>query len=432
MVIHLRARQAICRRPLLRNTSWLLAGQGVGIVLQAVYFILLARLLGASEYGIFIGAFAFTSIVAQYSSLGSGMVLMRYVSGRRKLFSSYWGNVVGITLVAGTIVTLVLHVLAAYLLSRESASLVTVVAFSNCICAQLITEAGRACRAFEKMRITASLNLLTNLLRTSAVCAMLFWFRQVDAWQWAVATAAVTAIGAAIAITVVTFRFGCPRLDLRLWSHHAVEGFGYSFAQSTTSIYNDVDKTMLSSFGLNVAAGVYTVAYRVIDIATIPITSLHDAALPRFFQAGRNSVAEAKSLAYRLVRRLVPVSALIAISLLICASFIPRFLGESFAPSVAALRWLCLIPLFRSIHNITGAALTGAGLQRYRTGAQVIAAGFNFAVNLWLIPHFGWKGAALASLATDGLLAILNVAFLQKTHTQGSKNVQFHESAALS
>ena len=58
--------------PLFRNASWLLAGQGLGVLLQAIYFVVLARLLGPQEYGVFIGAFAFTGIVACYSTLGTG------------------------------------------------------------------------------------------------------------------------------------------------------------------------------------------------------------------------------------------------------------------------------------------------------------------------------------------------------------------------
>jgi len=52
-------------------------------------------------------------------------------------------------------------------------------------------------------------------------------------------------------------------------STHGWEGIGYSFASSTTSIYNDIDKTMLSHYGMNFANGVYTMAYRIIDIATM-------------------------------------------------------------------------------------------------------------------------------------------------------------------
>ena len=63
---------------------------------------------------------------------------------------------------------------------------------------------------------------------------------------------------------------------------------------------------------------------------------------------------------------------------------------------------------------MTGAALTGAGLQRYRTTTQCIAAGANFALNLWLIPLYGWLGAAWASLLTDGGLGIMNWAIASR------------------
>jgi O-antigen/teichoic acid export membrane protein len=35
-------------------------------------------------------------------------------------------------------------------------------------------------------------------------------------------------------------------------------------------------------------------------------------------------------------------------------------------------------------------------------------AALNFVLNLWLIPAYGWIGAAWSSLASDGLLAVLN------------------------
>ena len=55
-------------------------GQVISVVMQAVYFAILARLLGATDYGIFAGAFAFTNLAAQYSTLGSGAIFIRYVS----------------------------------------------------------------------------------------------------------------------------------------------------------------------------------------------------------------------------------------------------------------------------------------------------------------------------------------------------------------
>jgi O-antigen/teichoic acid export membrane protein len=54
-----------------------------------------------------------------------------------------------------------------------------------------------------------------------------------------------------------------------------------------------------------------------------------------------------------------------------------------------------------------GDALAGVGLQPYRLGAQTVAALGNFGLNLYLIPHYSWRGAAAASLMTDGGLAVL-------------------------
>ena len=65
-------------------------------------------------------------------------------------------------------------------------------------------------------------------------------------------------------------------------------------------------------------------------------------------------------------------------------------------------------PCFAVSHLGAGDTLTGAGYQRYRTAAQLGAAGLNFALNLWLIPAYSWHGAAWASLATDGSLAAGN------------------------
>ncbi len=65
----------------------MLVGQGLSFFCQAAYFVLLARLLGSREYGVVVGAFAFASLVSQYSSLGTGTLLLRYVSINRREFA---------------------------------------------------------------------------------------------------------------------------------------------------------------------------------------------------------------------------------------------------------------------------------------------------------------------------------------------------------
>ena len=93
---------------LAKNASWMFLGQGVNFTVQACYFILLARLLGADQYGILVGAAAAVSLLSQYSMLGSGSVMLRQVSRHRSEFPQYWGNVLITTLSVGLLVILAL------------------------------------------------------------------------------------------------------------------------------------------------------------------------------------------------------------------------------------------------------------------------------------------------------------------------------------
>jgi O-antigen/teichoic acid export membrane protein len=399
---------------LVRNTGWMVAGQGCGVLLQAVYFVLLARLLGASEYGVFAGAYAFTGLVAQYGSLGSGTLLLQYVSINRSAFAVYWGNIlISVFVVSGGLIA-ALCCLAPQLLNSSSAGLVVFAAFSNCLFAPLTEQTARIFQCFEKMHVTMALNLLTNLMRALVALWMFCTLHHATAWQWAFASTIVSAVATAISVGAVCVCFGSPRFVPRLFIRHGLEGLGYSFASSTTSIYNDVDKTMLSHYGMNAANGVYSMAYRVVDIATIPIYSIREAVLPRLFRHGRDGIRNACDLSYRLLRRALPFSFLVGCCMFVAAPLIPRIAGSEFAESVMVLRWLCLIPVLRSVHILLGSVLTGAGMQSYRTAGQLTAAGINFGLNLWAIPHYGWLGAAWTSLIADGTLCVLTWGILHR------------------
>src|ERR1700683_1475943 len=100
---------------LARNAGWMLIGQGCSFLLQAGYFVLLARLLGVREYGVFAGAMAFVGIAMPYSTLGSGVLFMRYVGARHDAHAAHWGNILLSTVLGGTVLTLALSFLAPHL-----------------------------------------------------------------------------------------------------------------------------------------------------------------------------------------------------------------------------------------------------------------------------------------------------------------------------
>src|SRR5262249_5212652 len=127
----------------------------------------------------------------------------------------------------------------------------------------------------------------------------------------------------------------------------------------------------------------------------------------RFFQHGAQGIGASIRFARRLLGGSVAYSAAAAVGLFALAPLAPRVLGGEYRLSVEAVRGLALLPLLRAVHYLGADALTGAGRQGVRTSLQLVVAGVNVILCVYLIGRYSWQGAAWASLASDGLLAVL-------------------------
>ena len=77
---------------LARNSAWMILGQGLRLIIQALYFVEIARSLGVRNYGAFIGVVALVGIVYPFGSLGSGNLLGQKRSTRSIAFSILLGT----------------------------------------------------------------------------------------------------------------------------------------------------------------------------------------------------------------------------------------------------------------------------------------------------------------------------------------------------
>jgi O-antigen/teichoic acid export membrane protein len=395
-----------------RNASFMFGGQGISFLTQAIYFVLLARLLGATEYGVFAGAFALVSIVAPYSALGANMLFMRYVPREARSGPVYWGNSLLITTVLSAVLAGLFAVVGPRYTHIPSPMLFVVLTVANCFLQQIIMIGASVYQTFEKMHVTATLTLISNLARLAVLVAMKVWMRHANALQWSVGMTLGTAVAAAWSVHLVYKEVSGMRFSVRLAVRRMGEGIGYSFAGSTQAVYNDLDKTMLSHYNLSAENGPYTLAYRITDFATSPIAAVDAVIMPRFFQYGAERMGDVMALVRKSMRTAVLMGLGAGVVLLLCAPLTPLLVGKGFGNVVIALRWLCVLPVLRAVHRISGSALTGIGYQNVRTAAQFAVAAVNLGLNVWWIPRYGWIAAAWSSVVADGLLAVLNVVLL--------------------
>jgi O-antigen/teichoic acid export membrane protein len=130
---------------LVRNTAAMLAGGGVRLFLQGLYFVLIARALGAEQYGAFVGVVALVAILAPFAPFGTGQILIRDVARDRKTFAHSWGNALWMTGVSGSLLLGAVLLLARFVLAQKvPLALVLLVGSSDLLLAAVVGVAAKS------------------------------------------------------------------------------------------------------------------------------------------------------------------------------------------------------------------------------------------------------------------------------------------------
>jgi O-antigen/teichoic acid export membrane protein len=393
---------------LIGNAGWMLGGYSVRLLIQAIYFILMARSLGPVQYGIFAVAAALISVAAPFVGLGSGNLMIREVARDRKTFNVSWGNALVTTVGMGTVLSLAAIAGSKLLVGTATPSIVIAsVAVSDLIFARFVDLSAQAFQAIEKMKCTAHINAMSSLLRLIGLIGVTAFVPHCDARHWCVVYAITSCIAGLLALGYVTVRIGMPAFNISLLHRDVGEGALFAASASAQTIYNDIDKVLLGRLASAGTAGIYSAAYRIIDVAFSPVRALLAAAYPQLFRAGKTGLDGTVKYAVPLLKRAVTYSCVVSVALLIGANLVPSVLGPAYADTARAIQWLALIPIFRAVHSFLADMLTSAGYQGTRMVAQTGAAVVNVVADVLLIPAFSWVGAAWASLITDASLVVI-------------------------
>lgn len=395
------------RSRFVQNSGWMLAGQGLRIVVQAVYFVIIARALGASQYGGFVGVAALIAVLAPFATWGAGNVMIKNVARRPSTFQHFWGAALHATALSAGILGVVAWAAARLVLSQTVPTVLVVeIIVADLLFARLVDLGGQAFQAHDRLSRTATTQFAISAIRLVAALLLATLVPgRATASQWGALYLAASAVSAAVTLYWAFRELGFPDWAARLTRPQLAEGFHFSVTNSAASIYADIDKTMLARMATLEAAGFYAAAYRILDVSFVPIRSILFAAYGRFFSAGESGVRGAIRYARKLVAAGVVYSVFAALAIYALAPIVPRFLGPEYARSVIVLQMLCVLPLLRTLHYFAADALTGADRQGLRSGVQAVIAVGNVLLNLVLIPRYTWRGAVWSSIASDGMLA---------------------------
>lgn len=389
---------------LARDTLWMVASKLFNVIMQAGYFIIVARLLGTDNYGSFIAITAAASIIFPFIALGSEHILIKNVSTNRASFSTYWGNTLVLLTSNGAFLTIILLLLSPLIFPENVAgATILLILLADLICLGLLDISYKALVAANMVKKTAQLGVLSTCGKLLAALSLSVFFNQPSVTTWSYLYLTSSILTAMIAILVVNKMVAPPRPVLSEIKSNIGQGLYFSISASASNINAGLDKSMLGKLSIPAAAGIYGAAYRFIDVGNVPLLALFGASYTRFFQHGASGIKGS----LRFAKRLLPMVAFYAIASVIgywfLAPFIPAILGEEYHEAIGALLWLSPLPAIAAFQYLAADTLTGSGHQKARSIVQVAAAIINILLNIWLIPQFSWQGAAWATLISDSL-----------------------------
>jgi O-antigen/teichoic acid export membrane protein len=383
----------------LRNSVLVVGARALAKLAVFLVVVLLWRHLGDERYGRFAAMVVYVTLVGVVADLGLQTVFIRDVSRDRRIFDRYLSNLLSARLVLSiaALVTLAaaLRLLSPALFPYTIAGFVLLVATSySSLLRAIFYIRGRL--VFEAFAIVAEAALLL-LLTLIAIDRRASW----DAFLWVYAVSYLFTCAFALAILYWRWR---ERVGLRLEPAFIrrllLAGLPLALGFTITTVYAQLDIVLLQLIKNFQMVGWYSAANKYVDaVAWVPQTAMGAIfpALSMLSIGDRRRLAFAYEKSYKMLTLLgLPL----AVGMGLTADSLVH-VTRGFEQSIPALRILAPSVVLLFTNNAFIYTLTAINRQVDFTRLAVVTLAVNVALNLVLIPAYGYLGAAAASTLTE-------------------------------
>jgi len=398
-----------------KNTAALFAAQAVTAVLGLFLSILIARTLGAVEFGKYSFAIVFTALFGIFIELGYNTLLIREIARDISLAGKYFGNITGIRLTLSVIIFAAMAITINIMHYPSDIKILVYLFGIQHILSSFADIARVTFRAFQKMEYEMITVMVKEAVRVSLGITVLL--SSYGLMELALAFVFSGALDLLVSFSICGRKFVKPRIevDLKFWKQTIKIAIPLSATTLFALIYVRIDTLMLSMMKGDAVVGWYAAAYGLVlslkpfaqwfRQALLPLTS-------NFFISSKSSLklAYEKSFKYLLI---VGLPMAVGITLL-ADRFILLFYGQAFENSIIALQILAWDVFLIYTYGPLGTTLVAIDKQNQLAVAAGLSAFINIILNLILIPPFSYVGAAVATIITETALFGMYFYFISK------------------
>lgn len=399
------------------NVLPLILGQlGVAAV-QGFQLLIVARTLGPHEFGKVAGILAITAALLPFSGLGTANMMVMQLARGQSTAKLLYGNALTAGLVSGLLLT-ALVVTGFYIWDDDSSFVIICLLFciSELIFTKFVDISQHVFFGLDKHATASKFLIIQSGLRFGGALLMMYLGLQ-TARDWAVAHIVGGALAAVLIIFYTLKTTQGLSLDIKKMLNDIKHGVFFSLGFAARGVYIDIDKAILPRFEPMSVNGAYTAAFRLVYMATTPLTAGLLALQARMYRAGGvHGITETARIARRAMFVGVIYGALVGGVIYAAAPLLPLIIGPKYALSVDIMRALAFLPIPLFAQSAMSDALAAANHQRARSMVQIMVAGAAVLLNFVLIHQFSWMGAVISAYACQFILLFCMAAIVhQKT-----------------
>lgn len=389
------------------NYLWTLVSEGFTRSVFFVTTIYLTRILGVGHFG----SFAFAQVVTSYLLLGVNLGLnlygVREIARDKANAEPLIRELLTIRVAAGVLVFLV-YISVLFFIQLTPLEKMTYTGCGIYILAFSLYP-DWVFKGYEKFRTIMIGSVISSL---SYLTGVFFLVKRGDDVAIAAYVWSLSSLAGSAALLVVLYRHFkiafIPSFHFRNWLGHLRHSIFFTVSNIITTLGANLPLLFLSVFHTTYQVGLYAAPMRIVgSISTLGMF------LPMaFYPVLSEKYASNRTSFLRTHRALF----LIMFTSGLCASLIGTvwsssiilfFFGSAYGDSILVFRVIVWLIFVQFVRSAFGYSLFAMGLQRYQVLSASTALVLHLALGLLLVPVYGIRGGAAASLAAESASAVV-------------------------
>lgn len=399
------------------RTTWVL---GLRLAVQAGTLLLVARMLGPQQFGAFAGVAALAVLLGTLSTFGMHLVLLGEVSKNPALREKVLPYAVPTTLICGCTLLGAYLLICALALREKSVAFPVLLALGF---AEMLLQPSLALCAAEHHglgRIARSqmLQILPLALRLAAAGAVFL----LNAPDPLVAYSFGYLCAGLVALAIATKTVPSPWPQIRSYrlpnTQQLRDAAGYAVLNITAASPGELDKTLAAKLLPLSAAGMYAAGARVVNAATLPISAMTLAALPRLFREAQGHSKRTSRLLRWLFVAAFGYGVVLAVILWVIAPAFAWIFGRQYEAIPYTIRWLTLAVPGVALRKVAGTVLVAAVRPWLRVAFEAIGVALLVTSAPFLIASYGIIGMPMALVCSEWGMALCGIGLVIHNHVK--------------